>query len=285
MWLWVTTAWLAAAVLVAAIHRRWRRIAAQPTPELAAFMLRFENQLASAHPEIGFLGMLQDRFACLLCVDGQETAVPMHELFRHAEAQPDGFARLVASLLLDIREVGLDRVGDVDFAAAAPLVLPQVRSRAWLEQRGTFGGSGLVHTPLAADLVIVYVIDDARDMVFVCREHLRRWRREATDLHNLAVANLARRGGALPEAALRDGALVQTGDGFDAARVLLLDGRDGLLVAIPDRDTLWVGPETGQNLEQLMATTEAIAASAPHPVSRAVFRVTAGQLEPVASPR
>ena len=285
MWLWVTTAWAAAAVLVAAIHRRWRRVAAQPSPELAAFMLRFENELASAHPDVGFLGMLPDRFACLLRVDGQETAVPMHDVFRHAEAQPDRFTRIVAGLLLDIREVGLDRVGDVDFAAAAPLVLPQVRSRAWLDERGTFGDSGLVHTPLAAELVTVYVIDDAHNMVFVCREHLRRWRRDAADLHNLALANLARRGGPVPETALRDGALVQTGDGFDAARVLLLDRRDGLLVAIPDRDTLWVGPEAGQNLEQLMATTEAIAANAPHPVSAAVFRVTDGQLEPVTGRR
>jgi hypothetical protein len=285
MWLWATMAWMAAAMMLAAIHRRWRRVAAQPSPELAAFMLRFENELATAHPDVGFLGMLPERFACLLRVDGQETAVPMHELFRHAEVQPDRFTRLIASLLLDIREVGLDRVGDVDFAAAAPLVLPQVRSRAWLEGRGTFGDSGLVHTPLAADLVTVYVIDDTNNMVFVCREHLRRWRKEVLDLHNLAVANLARRGVGLPEAAMRDGALVQTGDGFDAARVLLLDRRDGLLVAIPDRDTLWVGPETGQNLEHLMATTEAIAAHAPHPVSGAVFRVTDGQLEPVTNRR
>ncbi len=282
MWLWAVVGWSVAALLVAIVHRRWRQTLVQPQAEVAAFMLRLENELASAHPDVEFLGMLPDRFACLLRVDGQETPVALHDLFRHAEATPDSFTRLVASLVHDIRDIGLDRVADIDFAAAAPLVMPQVRSRAWLEQRGAFGDSGLVHTPLAPQLVTVYVIDGEHDMVFVCREHLRRWRKEPQDLHNLALANLQRRSGAVAAPATAAPTVVHTGDGFDAARVLLLDRRDGLLVAIPDRDTLWVGDEAGQSREQLMATTEAIAAHAAHPVSADVYRVTDGRLEPVA---
>jgi len=285
MWLWVSAAWAALAIAVAVVHRRWRRIAPQPAPEVAAFLLRLETELSTTQPEVRFLGSLPDRFACLLGVDGQETVVSLHDLFRHAEARPDGFTRLVKSLVEDIREVGLDRVGDVDFAAAAPLVLPQIRSRSWLDQRGTFGDSGLVHTALADELVTVYVIDDANSMVFVCREHLRRWRKEPADLHNLALANLSRRGEPMPDAPAGAGVVVQSGDGFDAARVLLLGKRDGLLVAIPERDTLWVGPEAGQDLERLMATTEAIAAHSAHPVSAQVFRVTGGQLEAVPAAR
>jgi hypothetical protein len=283
MWLWITLGWATVALVAAALHRRWRTLTAQPNAELAAFMLRFETELMRSHPGVAFLGLLPDRFACLLRVDGQETVVSLHDVFRHAAAQPDAFTRLIASLLSDIRDIGLDQVAGVDFAAAAPLLLPQVRSRAWLEQRGTFGSSGLVHQALAADLVTVYVIDDTTNMVFVCREHLRRWRKDAADLHNLAVANLARRGVALP--AVEQPVVVQTGDGFDAARVLLMDRRDGLLVAIPDRDTLWIGPEQGQDLARLMATTEAIAEHAAHPVTGTVFRVTDGKLEPLSAPR
>lgn len=248
-------------------------------------MLRLENELSTAHPEVEFRGMLPDRFACLLGIDGQETAVSLHGLFRHADAPPDAFSRTVKSLLGDIREVGLDRVGDLDFAAAAPLLMPQVRSRAWIEQRGAFGDSGLVHTALASDLVTVYVLDQADDMVFVCREHLRRWRKEIADVHHLAVANLARRSAPMPEVATRDGLLLQSQDGYDAARVLLLDRRDGLLVAIPDRDSLWVGHDDGQSLEQLMATTEAMAGRSAHPVSGGVYRVTDGQLQSVPGSR
>ncbi|MBL8754094.1 MAG: hypothetical protein JNK15_12410 [Planctomycetes bacterium] len=73
--------------------------------------------------------------------------------------------------------------------------------------------------------------------------------------------------------------MMQTGDGYDAARALLLEPKEGLLLAIPDRDTLWVGPEAGQNLAQLMATTEDIANHATHPVSDRVYRVTDGRFE------
>lgn len=285
MWLWGTLVWSGVAVIAVALHRRWRRVLPQPAPEVAAFVLRLEAELASAHREVGYLGLLPDRFACLLRVDGQETVVSLHSLFRHAEAEPDGFSRLVASLINDIREVGLERVADVDFAAAAPGLLPQVRSRGWLEQRGAFGDSGLVFTPLTGDLVTVYVIDGETNMVFVCREHLRRWRKDVADLHNLALANLARRGEVLPKAPPTEGALIQAGDGFDAARVLLLEARDGLLVAIPDRDTLWVGPEQGQDLERLMATTAEIAEHAAHPISGQVHRLTGGRLEPLPAPR
>lgn len=280
MWPWMLAGWLVAAAAVAALHHRWRRTGLPLLPEAEAFLLRFETQVATSHPDVECLGTLPHRFACLLRVDGQETVVPLHDLFRLAHVPPDAFARHVAALIAEVREQGLDRVGDLDFAAAAPSLLPQVRTWSWLEQHGSFGGSGLVHTRLDDELVVVYVLDADDDMVFVCREHLRRWRKEVADVHNLAVANLARRGD-VPSAQARRGPLiVRSGDGFDAARVLLL-GRadaDGLLVAIPDRDTLWIGPEQGQDLAQLMAQTEELSQRSTHPVSPRVYRVTDGRI-------
>lgn len=244
-------------------------------------MLRLENELLAAHPDVQFLGMLPDRFACLMSVDGQETPVSLYEAFRHAEAFPESFARMVARLLGDIREVGLDRVDDLEFATASQLLMPQVRSREWLEQQGTFGDSGLVNTTLNDELVTVYVVDDSSCMVFICRAHLKRWQKEPADLHNLALANLA----SLGDNGLRDAStgsvLLQSGDGFDASRLLLLLQQEGLLVAIPERDTLWVGPEEGQNLEQLMAVTEQISDRSQYPVSPSLFRVKDGRLQPV----
>ncbi|MBL8727275.1 MAG: hypothetical protein JNM25_02515 [Planctomycetes bacterium] len=283
MWLWVGIGWGALALGLAWIHHRLGRAQGGYPPEVAAFLLRLETELAAAHPDVQFLGMLPDRFACLLRVDGQETPVGLHEAWRHSQAFPDAFSRMVARLLADVGESGLDRVGDVDFADAAPLLMPQVRSRAWVDAQGAFGDAALVQRPLNHDLVTVYVIDDPHCMVFVCREHLRRWRKSEADLHNLAVANLGRLGGDVidGQAASREPMVLQSGDGFDAARVLLLEQAEGLLVAIPDRDTLWVGPAQGQNLEQLMATTEAIARQSSHPVSASLYRVTDGQLAPL----
>jgi hypothetical protein len=280
MWLWITLGWVALAVTIAALHHRMRRAFPTCPPGLRSFTTRFEAEL-SAHSGVSFLGLLPNRLACLLRVDGQETPVSLQSAFRHTEASPDAFSRIVARLIADIREMGLDRVSDLDFAAAAPLLLPQVRSRVWLDEQGNFGDSALVHTAINDQLVTVYVIDEQDTMVFLCRAHLRNWRKTAADVHNLALANLARLGTEQVRAAseAKQPTVLQSGDGLDAARVLLLEQGDGLLVAVPDRDTLWVGPEAGQNLEQLMAATEAISERSAHPVSPRVWRLRDGRLE------
>jgi uncharacterized protein YtpQ (UPF0354 family) len=132
--------------------------------------------------------------------------------------------------------------------------------------------------------VVVYVIDDPHTMVFVTRRHLAQWGKKEEDVFHLALGNLRRLGQATVGhlASAPQSLLLQTGDGYDAARVLLLEQTEGLLVAIPDRDLLWVGPEQGQDLATLMATASNVARDAPHPVSSEVFRFRNGQLEPLA---
>jgi uncharacterized protein YtpQ (UPF0354 family) len=284
MWLWYALAWCGVSVLVAGLHHRIRRLQSSMPSEVEDFLLRFETTLAQRHPRIAYLGLLPGQFTCVLRVNGQETPVPLQEAFRHSQAFPGELSVLVDRLVTDIEEVGLDRVADHDMASIASHILPQIRSRAWLDEQGCFGDSGLVHRTLNDELVVVYVIDDAHTMVFVCRAHLRNWRLAEPDLHNLSIANLHRLGTAGLERASRDAGplLIESGDGYDAARVLLLEqGVDGLLVAMPDRDTLWVGHEQGQNLASLMATTEAIARTALHPVSGHLYRLKDGQLEVV----
>ena len=288
MWFWIGAAWLAAAWAAVLVHRRWRQRSPEIDPRLATFVLRLENELAQQHPTVRFLGMLPDRFACLLAVDGQETVVALHGLYTHADDTADGFTRAVARLLGEVRDVGLDRIDDDggDFAVVAASLLPQVRTRAWLGERGTFGDSGIVHRALGDRLVVVYVIDEGADMVFVCRKHLQRWRKTEAEVHDLAVVNLARRGEPLPERVPADGLVLRSGDGYDAARVLLLLGSDEeLLVALPDRDTLWVGRAPDVDVAQIAAAAEAVAANAPHPVEGSLFRLTAGQLEPLTASR
>lgn len=283
MWVYWLVGWLAASAVGAVLHHRFHRTQSGFSPEVAAFLVRFETLLAENHPGVEFVTMLPDQFACLLAVDGQETPLSLHDAFRHEQAFPTGFPLFLERLVEDIRAVGLDRVDDVDLAGAASQILPQVRSRAWLEQKGCFGDSGLAHRRLNDELVIVYVVDDPQCMVFVCRGHLRRWRKSEEDVHNLALANLAR----LDPARLEElenvskPLRVEVGDGYDAARVLLLDEVEGLLVAIPDRDVLWVGSEQEIDLESLMADTKEIARNAAHPVSPHVFRVTGDGLEAV----
>jgi len=282
MWAWVLFGWIGLAMLLAVLHHRLQHLQPRLPAEVGEFLIRFETTLAQRHPEVGFLGLLRGHFAVLLRVRGQETPVSLQDAFRHCQAFPAAFEAMVDRLVHEIEEVGLDRVDDHPFAAVATAILPQIRSRQWLEEQDRFGESGFIHQLLTRDLAVVYVIDDARSMVFICRAHLRRWHKTEADIHGLALANLQRLGTVGLDHIDREPLLLRTGDGYDAARVLLLDqGSDGLLVAMPDRDVLWVAQEQGQNLDTLMAATERIVATAAHPVSAEVYRLRGGRLHPV----
>lgn len=283
MWLWIVAGWCATSVLLAVLHHRLVRLRPSLTPEIEEFLLGLESHLGR-HPQVEFRGMLPGQFACLLRVNGQDTPLSLHDIYRRVEAFPDRFAVAVDQLVGEIAEVGLDRIVDHDFGSVAASILPQVRSLDWVAEQGRFGDSALVHRRLNDDLAVVYVIDDPHTMVFVCRAHLQAWRRSEEDLHQLALGNLHRRGAGALLPLGREPLLLQTGDGYDAARVLLLDQLErtgSLLVAMPDRDTLWVAQEEGQDLARLMTAAEAMAQEAPHPVSGRLFRFTAGRLEPV----
>lgn len=291
MLFWLLMGWVAAAVVLAWLHHRMRRVEPSLPSQVEEFLVSFEAELA-AFPEVEYLGLLPGQFTGLLRVGGQETPVPLQGLYRQVQAYSDRLGVLVQQLIEEIKEVGLDHLEDHQFGSVATAILPQVRSRAWLTEQGLFGDGALVHRPLCEELMVVYVIDDEHTMVFVCRAHLKQWGRTSEDLHSLSISNLARLGGSeqLKQMAQAESVLVQTGDGYDAARVLLLEDFDGMLVALPDRDTLWIGQDPAiepdakrpaRRLMALSAAAETMARSAPHPVSEQVFRVRGGTLEPI----
>ena len=104
-------------------------------------------------------------------------------------------------------------------------------------------------------------------------EHLRRILSNAPKAQIIGPQGLAD--------AAAEAVLLQSGDGFDASRVLLLQDQDGLLVSVPDRDVLWAAPEQGQDVEALIDKTADLAERATHPVSEKLFRITGGQLQTV----
>jgi uncharacterized protein YtpQ (UPF0354 family) len=283
MWWWIAGAWVLLSVALVAGHHRLRRLEPQLPADVEEFLICLENRLAALHPTVFWLGLLPGRFTGLLRVHNQETPVELGETFRRWRAFPSDFDATVHRLVSEIEQGGLDRMDDHDFATVATWILPQVRSREWLDTQGRFGDAGLAHRLLTEDLAVIYVVDQGDSMVFVCHAHLRQWRKSEADVFNLAVANLHRLGGAEMEnvGELSEPMILQTGDGYDASRVLLLEKSDGLLVAIPDRDVLWLGQEQGQDLGTLMASTQDLNRRAAHPVSPSVYRVRSGKLEPV----
>ena len=74
---------------------------------------------------------------------------------------------------------------------------------------------------------------------------------------------------------------LHSGDGYDAARVLLLDPSQAeeFLIAIPERDTLYLGREEDRpSMISLMATEKG---DSEHPVSHEVYRLRDQQLVPI----
>ncbi len=278
-------AWIALSLMaIAAFHRmRSRHRGVAIPPEVQAFVQRLENELRTQHPHVELRGMIPGRFAAVLAMRGQELPVSLHQLYRRCAAFPDCFAATVSRFLDELETGALERTSDHLFADVATLVLPQIRGTDWVREQGAvFGDAALVHRPLTDDLAICYVVDEPWCMTFVCRAHLRQWGKTEEDLFHLATRNLHRLAGHdLPvPSAQDDPVLLRTGDGFDAARILLLDPDkvDGLLVAVPERDVLWLGSESAEDLPQLMAKTVEQSERSAHPVSPHVYRMDHGRL-------
>ncbi|MCA8958446.1 MAG: hypothetical protein KDC87_20375 [Planctomycetes bacterium] len=232
-----------------------RGIRPPPGHERAEFVRALRAELGEECP---VRGLVPGTFTLVLQVHGQEVPVPLDNMYRHWASFPDQLAPLVRQLLREIEEVALERPEDHAFVDVATRILPQVCRRSWLAERApVFGDSAIPHRELGPDLVVCYVLDDPWSAVFVCQAHLRQWGRTEADLYHLALQNLRRTSHL--DAPLPDSGPVQVqhGDGYDAARVLLLAQRDparDLLVAMPSRETLLVGGvEDRAGLEALMS--------------------------------
>ena len=287
----VLAIWLAAAAgIMIAFHAMvQRRRREDHTPvEVRDFLKDLRAELHDNHPDAVFRGLIPGRFAAVISIQGQELPISLHELYQRHLAFPTAFSRLVSEFVAEATTRGLEQASEHALADVATRILPQVRTSSWLRERGSvFGAGALAHRELTDDLVVCYVIDDPWCMTFVCRAHLGQWGMSEEDLYHLATRNLHGRANNDLPTPETEGApvLLKTGDGFDAARVLLLDREhaDGWLVGIPERDALWLGAGEDQDLDALTSLNEQQSTQAEHPLSPQLFRVTDGELVPLSA--
>lgn len=257
--------------------------------EARRFFDRLSRQLALSHPEIVVVGPTRQGFGAVLRIERQELAVPLGEVFLREKAFPDSFPATIDRLVLELRE-HLASTQDLLFDEAIDALLPQIRSEAWIRGNSpAFGPGSLVREDLFEGLCLCFVIDEGDSMVFVTEGHLRAWGIDVAGVKNLALANL-RRLAASTEARLETSEdegtrIVSSGDGYDAARVLLalergVDQVEGLVFAMPDRDTLVVGRKEA-GLSKLMAAVDDEFTKSEHPISPDVFEIRNAKLERV----
>ena len=268
---------VALAAVIATLAVRGRRDGAD-----RRFAVRLRRELAEREPAVGWIGFVPGEFAAVLNLDGQETHVPLRRLQQRTLVFPDAFDRLVEQLLEEVRSRGLERAAGLPFAAVAADLVPQVRSLGWLlAGRGRFGDGALVARPLGSDLVLCVAIDRGGCLTFVSRELARTWGRDADALLTLAVANLRRRDGRASLGSIdREGVVFDRGDGFDAARICLLDPEqaEGLCIAVPDRDLGWIGGVDDADFAELEHRVASLHARGSHPISPRVYRLIGGAL-------
>ena len=189
-----------------------------------------------------------------------------------------------------------------DWAAAVDRVFPSLRPA------GTHGApldeldeARLVHEGMKkhalpivdegpADLAIVYVLRQPAYDVIVNADHLLTWGVDARTLRDAAMANLRAWSATAPWAEELAGQRrllsSDTGDGGDAARILLPEVRSHLagecggparvLVALPDRDLLIAGslhPGDTDFADQLAVFVADVVDGAHEPIGRGLFEL------------
>ncbi len=151
----------------------------------------------------------------------------------------------------------------------------------------------LVYRPFLADLIVCYVIDEQESVAFVNEEHLKAWNVIESTLYTRAVDNLRARS-LKPDMLQMSGQGDQTlliyanQDGYDAARLLLIDvlnewqavipGR--LVLGIPTRDFLIGFSDANHEILQRIAMQIAQDYSRlDYSLTDALFTIVNGRLE------
>lgn len=278
-------AWLLVGGAAIALRRRWCAWrgglpASRLVPALRRFGRRLCRRIDRNHPQWQVLDATGDGLGLVLRFAGQELALPIDELARHCEAFPSAMERQLAEFLRLARG-SLVQVGELLFDQVFLHLLPQLRTTAWLRQRApAMGPASIVSRPLADELEVCYVIDEPEAMTFVTRAHLAHWGQVPERIHELALANLRRRGPLLAELSTTRATKVSMGDGYDAARLLLVPETwdrvqaPTLCFAVPERDALWLAPaDAPVTLAELMATTRAQCRASEHPLSEKLYQL------------
>lgn len=166
-----------------------------------------------------------------------------------------------------------------DLKVGAAALLPKVErarfGRAYdavvLGRGGDVAVDGLYVRDFGGGLVTAYVQDEGWKFNYVPRGRVRQWDASEDTVHSIGRSNLYHRAEVDHRASQ-----VAMGDGYDAARLVLIDdvfydrvGEAGCEVAVPGRDVLIVG-RPGEKLEREVIVQAY--QKAAYPISPEVFR-------------
>jgi hypothetical protein len=211
--------------------------------------------------------------------------VSLENLYRLAVLQPEEMRRNVERWMVELlraAEGSPDRNGSYESLKERilPMILPEDAGAAHADT---------VSEPLIEGLRIAYAIDSDRTIAYIPRAQFEEWKMSTDDLHAQALDNLVARSETMEASAAQDDdgkislILFQTGDGYDASRLLLPTLHERLrehlgspfAAAIPTRDMLLCFRSDAQTVGRVKKQVADDYRSLPHQVTDRLLLITA----------
>jgi uncharacterized protein YtpQ (UPF0354 family) len=216
--------------------------------------------------------------------------VSLENIYRVAALQPEDSKHHIERWMVELlraAEGTPDRNGSFD--ELRPRILPMV-----LPESAEAAYHHTVWQPLVSGLRVAYAIDSDRTIAYIPEAHFESWNVTRDELHETAIENLVARSQALSAHAAQDEAgainliLFQTGDGYDASRVLLPTLHDRLrehlgspfAAAIPTRDILLCFRNDNDTVARLREQIADDYQRMPHQVTEQLLLVTPDGIAP-----
>lgn len=184
------------------------------------------------------------------------------------------------------------KLSEKEFAEIRERLYPMLMDPAQIQEKGQ---GGMVHGAIAEGLHVIYGIEEPNDKVrYVTFQDLRDWNVSHTTVHVTAVHNLERltKGKRVNKLDTAHGDrpmfIWHLEDGYDAARILLVDWLDEFAQAVPGRLVLgaphrhWLvafGDEDPKLAETISRRVQMEHHSAEFPVSPFLYTWTGEKLE------
>jgi uncharacterized protein YtpQ (UPF0354 family) len=257
------------------------------TPE--QFAAYIEKRL-TLHDEIAVLG--RDGMELRLRAGDADMSADLGIFYAAYARDPSQLDVVVQNFVAVAHGITPDRSAS-DFAELADRVYPMLKPIALLAEVSERRLPMLAYREFLADLIIAYVVDEERSVAFINEEHLERWSLSVQDLHAQALENLRERTLKQVDYATLGADeqrlfIFNSGDGYDATRLLLTDVLAGwasqmpgnIVIGIPNRDFLLAFSDANPDiLNNVAQQIQADSARLEHGLTEQLFTLADGVIK------
>jgi len=224
-----------------------------------------------------------------LRVNGQLAS--MENVYRSALLQPEQAAGIIEQWMVEMIRASEGTPNQhAPYDELAEKIMPVVLREGTVHPQTSL----MVTQPLISGLSVGYVVDSDRSFWYIPQASFDAWGISIDDLHDRALNNLVERSQAISAHAAQDPdgninlILFQTGDGFDASRILLPTLNERLrehlgspfLAGIPNREILLCFRDEEDTVKRLRDQIKNDYKQMPHPITDRLLLVTPDGIAP-----